>query len=80
MLRSAFDRERLELQERAKTLFEDHPVAVVAAGFGLGFVLGGGLLSRAAIPALGLCARAYAGDLLGRVLSGVEQGGAAVPE
>lgn len=82
MLMSAIDRERGALEDRVRGLVEDHPVATLAGAFGIGYVFGGGILSRRSLPVLGIALRYAAGEMLGRLMSEASQmnhGNVAVP-
>jgi hypothetical protein len=73
MLRGALERRRGEWEGQVRAYVTAHPVATLAGAFGVGYVLGGGLLSRRTLPVLGLAMRATAGELLGRLLLGPQE-------
>ena len=77
MLRTALGRERADLEVRLRQVVEEHPVASVAVGFGVGYVLGGGLFSRRTLPVVGLALRLVAGELLGRGVGDLDHNPAA---
>ena len=79
MLRNAIGRERADLEGRLQTLFDTHPLATLAAGFGIGYVLGGGLLSRRTLSLFRLGARVAFGELFARTLSDLEPAAAVPP-
>ena len=74
MLRTALGRERADLEARLRQVVEEHPVASVAVGFGVGYVLGGGLFSRRTLPVFGLGLRLLAGELLGQGIGELDRG------
>jgi len=73
MLRNALGRERADLEARLRAAVHEHPVASVAVGFGVGYVLGGGLLSRKTLPVVGLGLRLLAGELLGNAIGEMDR-------
>lgn len=79
MLMSAIDRERGALEDRVRGLVEQHPVATLAGAFGVGYVLGGGILSRRSLPVFGIALRYAAGEMLSRLVSQMNDGNVAVP-
>ena len=79
MLMSAIDRERGALEDRVRGLVDEHPVATLAGAFGIGYVLGGGIFSRRSLPVFGIALRFAAGEVLGRLMSQMNDGNVAVP-
>jgi hypothetical protein len=79
MLVSAIDRERGALEDRVRGLVEEHPVATMAGAFGIGYVLGGGIFSRRSLPIFGMALRFAAGEMLGRLMSQMDDGNVAIP-
>jgi hypothetical protein len=73
MLREAVQRETDELTRQARGYIEQHPYAAVGAAFGVGFLLAGGLFSRATARGLSFGGR----FLLGRVIRQLVGGAAA---
>jgi hypothetical protein len=74
LFREAVQRESDELLSNARTWVEQHPYAAVGAAFGVGFLLAGGLFSKATARTLGFGTRFVIGRLMRQLIAGAGAG------
>jgi hypothetical protein len=74
LFREAVQRETGELRERARTYVDQHPWAAVGAAFGIGFLLSGGLFSRATARTLAFGTRFLIGRAIKQLIAGAGAG------
>ena len=83
MLREAAEHRKEELLANVNQLVEEHPLAMAGAAFGVGVVLSGGLVSKAAMRVLWFGGRLYLKalmrDLVGGAASEMFAGGGEEP-
>jgi hypothetical protein len=80
LLRGALERRGGELRDATLRFIDEHPIASVAAAFGAGYVLAGGLFSRTTGRALGFGTRFFIGQMLKQAFAGAGLGWALTPE
>jgi hypothetical protein len=74
LLREAVQRETDEFTRQARAYIEQHPYAAVGAAFGVGFLLAGGLFSRATARGLSFGARFFLGRVIRQLIGGAGAG------
>jgi hypothetical protein len=74
LLRDAVQRETDQFARQARDFIEEHPYAAVGAAFGVGFLLAGGLFSRATARGLSFGARFFLGRVIRQLIGGAGAG------
>jgi hypothetical protein len=73
-LRDAFQRETDQFTQQARVYIGQHPYTAVGAAFGVGFILAGGLFSRATARGVSFGARFFLGRMIRQLLGGAAAG------
>lgn len=74
MIREAVERETSQLRETALGFVKEHPFYAVGAAFGVGFVLSGGLFSKATARTLSFGTRFLLGRFMKQLIAGAGAG------
>jgi glycine zipper-containing protein DUF883 len=74
LLREAVQRETDHFANEARTYIQQHPYAAVGAAFGVGFLLAGGLFSRATARGISFGARFFLGRAIRQLVGGAAAG------
>ena len=74
LVRDAVRRETDDLRRSAFGFVQEHPYSAVAAAFGVGFVLSGGLFSRATAKTVSFGTRFLLGRFLKQLIAGAGAG------
>jgi hypothetical protein len=80
MFREAVQRETAEIRHTANQFIQEHPFYAVGAAFGVGFLLSGGLFSKATAKTLKFGTRFLMGKLIRNLIAGAGAGFMVPPE
>jgi hypothetical protein len=74
LLHEAVQRQTDQLRQKATGFIHEHPYSAVGAAFGIGFLLSGGLFSKATVRTLSFGTRFFVGRLMRQLFAGAGAG------